>query len=469
MSHFTTPEWVHHAIFYQIFPDRFAKSTQLAKPAHIQPWGTAPQIYNFMGGDLLGIVEKLDYLQDLGITAIYLNPIFQSASNHRYHTHDYFQIDPLLGGRPAFDALLNACKKRGLRLVLDGVFNHASRGFFQFNHILECGADSPYVDWFTINGYPLHAYEGQPNYRAWWGIPALPEFNFNNREVRDFLLGVGRYWLEQGIDGWRLDVAFEVEDDFWQEFRPMVKAVNPDAWILAETVEESQRWLQGDMYDGVMHYPLTGAMINFFAGDTFNPSMFARPDIMAQRLQAMDAPAFAERATHLFNSYPWQATLAQMNLLDSHDMPRFLTIANGDESALRLAWLFLFTIPGAPCIYYGNEIGMMGGFDPDNRVCFPWEQARWKQSLHTYLQSCIRLRQTYPALRIGQFHVHSAQGHVMVYTRQTADETFYIAINAGRHPTEINLPIAESIFGEPQRTNSGWRLPARTGCVWQAI
>jgi cyclomaltodextrinase / maltogenic alpha-amylase / neopullulanase len=179
-----SPEWVHHAVFYQIFPDRFAFSQQVEKPRNLELWDKLPTPQGFKGGDLLGVYERLDYLQDLGINAIYLNPIFQSASNHRYHTHDYLQVDPLLGGDAAFLKLLDEAHKRDLKIILDGVFNHSSRGFFQFNHILETGSSSPYLDWFHVHKFPLHAYEGAPNYDCWWGLAALPEFNTQNSQVR---------------------------------------------------------------------------------------------------------------------------------------------------------------------------------------------------------------------------------------------------------------------------------------------
>jgi len=198
----STPDWVTDAIFYQIFPDRFAKSPRVAKPDNLEAWDAKPTMSGFKGGDLLGVVDHLDYLQDLGISAIYFTPIFQSTANHRYHTHDYYRVDPILGGDVAFKELLDAAHARDIRVVIDGVFNHASRGFYQFNHLLENGAASPYVDWFHIKGFPLRAYEGKPlNYEAWWGIPALPKLNTGNPAVREFIFEVAEYWIRQGVDG----------------------------------------------------------------------------------------------------------------------------------------------------------------------------------------------------------------------------------------------------------------------------
>ncbi|MEA2515557.1 MAG: cyclomaltodextrinase / maltogenic alpha-amylase / neopullulanase [Thermomicrobiales bacterium] len=264
-----TPDWVKHAIFYQIFPDRFAKSAGLEKPNNLEPWDSDPTPRGYKGGDLVGVRERLDFLQELGVTAIYFTPIFQSASNHRYHTHDYYRIDPLLGGDKAFDELLAECHRRGLRVVLDGVFNHASRGFFQFNDILENGEASPWLDWFTFTKHPANAYDHgrPPDYTAWVGLHALPKFNTDNPQVREYLMRVGEYWLRKGIDGWRLDVAPEITSEgFWAEFRERMKAVNPKAYLVGEIWGDASPWLQGDQFDGTMNYLFTEAAIAFCGG-----------------------------------------------------------------------------------------------------------------------------------------------------------------------------------------------------------
>jgi glycosidase len=269
MREIVTPEWVKHAVFYQIFPDRFAKSSQLEKPNNLEPWDSEPTAYGYKGGDLLGVIEHLDHIQELGVTAIYFCPIVQSASNHRYHTHDYYRVDPLLGGNEALDALLTECKRRGLRVVLDGVFNHASRGFFQFNDVLENGAVSPWLDWFSFTEHPANAYDltRPPGYTAWIGKHPLPKFNTDNPQVREYIMRVGEYWMRKGIDGWRLDVPFEIKTPgFWQEFRQRIKAINPKAYIVGEVWWDSREWLQGDQFDGVMNYLFAGAAIAFSAG-----------------------------------------------------------------------------------------------------------------------------------------------------------------------------------------------------------
>ena len=481
----STPQWVHDAVFYQIFPDRFAISPKLPKPNNLEPWDSAPTPRGYKGGDLLGAAEHLDYLQDLGITALYFTPVFQSASNHRYHTHDYYQIDPLLGGRPAFDTLLKEAHRRNLRVVLDGVFNHASRGFFQFNDILENEAASPYLDWFDVKGFPLNAYWGKPNYRAWVDLAALPEFNHANPQVRRYIMDVARYWVEQGIDGWRLDVPFCFGDDgFWQEFRAVVKGANPQAYITGEIPWDATRWLQGDQFDGVMNYLLAYACWGFFGGDQLDWERighWAREDHGGPWIKP-GAEAFAASVTNLLQRYPQPNVQAQLNLLDSHDTARVISIFRGDKTAFRLAETFLFTYPGAPCIYYGNEIGLEGGKDPDCRRAFPWDEARWDTDLRADLQKLAAIRAAHPALRDGGFKVLHAAGETVVYLRWNEAERLVIAINRGQSPTALNLSLSADLAGAPALrdllTGAETRLqngvlassmPPHSAAVWLAL
>lgn len=311
-----TPEWVKDAIFYQIFPDRFAKSKRVPeKGLNLETWDSPPTIFGFKGGDLLGVAERLDYLRDLGITALYFNPVFASAANHRYHTYDYYNVDPLLGGNDALRELLEAAHARGIRVVLDGVFNHASRGFWQFHHTLENGAGSPYVDWFHFNPGRLYGkkhFGAYPNrweqfllrkrrdscavigYKCWWDLPALPKFNTQTPAVREFIFEVAEHWIKFGIDGWRLDVPAEIDDDsFWQEFRRRVKAINPEAYIVGEIWEESQRWLQGDQFDAVMNYLVTIASLGFFTGKHLDQKETSRAGGYRDKVRPLNVTEFA--------------------------------------------------------------------------------------------------------------------------------------------------------------------------------
>ena len=425
----TTPDWVKNAVFYQIFPDRFAWSSHVVKPGNFEPWDSIPTNDGFKGGDLLGVLEKLDYLEDLGINAIYFNPIFQSASNHRYHTHDYYQVDPLLGGNKAFFQLLEAAHKRNIRIVLDGVFNHASRGFFQFNHILEIGPKSPYIDWFFIHGFPLNAYTIKPNYDCWWANPALPKLNTHNPQVRNFIFDVASYWVDQGIDGWRLDVPAEIDDDsFWQEFRSVVKTANPEAYIVGEIPTRAQRWLAGDQFDAVMNYQISQACVVFFGGKKIDREL--SKGMMGLTLpERLDAAEFAKETADLLSIYPPENAAAQLNLLGSHDMPRFLSLVQNDARRLYLAFLFIFTYPGAPCIYYGDEIGLTGGRDPLNRRSFPWDKDSWNMELHDKVRELALLRHAMPVLRTGSYQPVFAEGGSLAYLREDPDEKVLVIIN----------------------------------------
>lgn len=494
----TTPNWVQDAIFYQIFPDRFARSKR--NPAGnlpFEPWDTPPTVHGFKGGDLYGVAEKLDYLQKLGITAIYLNPIFASASNHRYHTYDYYNVDPLLGGNDALKVLIAEAHQRGMKIVLDGVFNHASRGLWQFHHVLETGASSPYRDWFYFDeerlqgkkswgAYPhtgqlraLKNGEGSLKaigYQGWWNLPALPKFNTNTPAVRAFLFDIAEHWIKFGIDGWRLDVPGEIDDDsFWQEFRHRVRALNGEAYIVGEIWHEAQRWLQGDQFDATMNYLVTAASLSFFGARTLDLKTVHDAGGIKDRVHPMDAAAFANEMDRLLQLYKPEITRSQLNLLDSHDMPRFLSCVSGDASALKLAWLFILSIPGAPCIYYGDEVGVDGRHDPECRKSFPWDESKWNRGLLDYVKAAISLRKSHPSLRRGTFsRLWSADG-VYAFGRAYEGESLVAAFNVSDEPRTIEVQYEakkhpKPLFGQPSDvmlTDGKLRLtvPARAGVV----
>lgn len=479
-----TPDWVKTSVFYQIFPDRFARGEQEHLRSRskynitLEPWEALPTLQGYKGGDLWGVIEQLDYLQELGINAIYFTPIFQSASNHRYHTHDYYQVDPLLGGNEAFVAMLDAAHQRDIKVVLDGVFNHASRGFFFFHDILENGPYSPWLDWFKIIDWPLSAYDGDKpaNYEGWGGNRALPEFNHDNADVREYIMQIGEYWLEQGIDGWRLDVPFEVETPgFWQEFRNRVKAINPEAYIVGEVWGDSRQWLDGTQFDGVMNYLFTAPTIAFTAGDRVRMELVENRDYYP--FPALDAKEYAEKIQDLLELYPWEIQLTQLNLLASHDTARLLSIATGDVASVKLATLLLLTYPGAPSIYYGDEVGLSGGLDPDARRGFPLEEA-WNQGIYQCHKQLIALRNAHPVLQIGHYKVLYADGGFYTLARTLGDSEIIVAVNAD--PVSASAEIdASALHSQPRQLLYGeaqlsWQsspstlnlsLPARTGCI----
>ena len=443
---FHTPDWVKDAVFYQIFPDRFARS---GRPAHhggitFKPWGSSPREQGFHGGDLYGIAEHLDYLQDLGVTALYLNPIFASAANHRYHTFDYFQVDPVLGGNDALRHLIDELHARDMRIVLDGVFNHASRGFWPFHHLLENGADSPYIDWFIVKDWPLRPYNNDAkkhhNYEAWWDLPALPKLNTDNEGVRRYIYDIAKYWIDFGIDGWRLDVPAEIDDDaFWREFRRIVKAANPEAYICGEVWTEAQRWLSGDQFDAVMNYLFMGPILSFAGATSLQPD-YTRHHLT---LEPFTGDRFREHIEAALALYPWSVNLVQLNLIDSHDTARARWIMGEDDSALRLALMLQMTLPGAPCIYYGDEIGMSAADDPDCRESFPWHnEDAWNHELLAFYRAATRLRRELPQLRRGDFQTLAAGESLYAFERSDADGAVVVCVNTGLSEMSLELKLS---------------------------
>ncbi len=437
-----TPDWVKHAIFYQIFPDRFAQA-ELKPPVSLAPlsleaWNLPPTSQGYKGGNLWGVLDKLDYLQDLGITALYFTPIFQSASNHRYHTQDYYQVDPLLGGDEAFFRLLEAVHGRGMKLVLDGVFNHTGRGFFGFHDIVENGSNSPWLDWFKIEGWPIAPYDGDrpANYRGWFGNRALPELNHANPAVREYIMRVAEYWIGRGIDGWRLDVPFCItEVGFWEELRQRVKAINPEAYLVGEVWTNQRPWLDGSRFDGVLNYVFAGATIAFAGGDHVDPQQVA--DRNYEAYPAIDALSYGEKMQLLLHAHPWEIQLTQLNLLASHDTARLRSITHEPETS-KLATLLLLTFPGAPSIYYGDEVGLPGELDPDSRRSFPAE-ADWDLEILRCHQELIGLRRARMSLRVGEYRFLGENYKTYVFARIYEGDVLIVAVNAAAEFGKIDL------------------------------
>lgn len=440
---FSTPEWVKDAVFYQIFPDRFAQSARVRKPPNLEAWDAPATERGFKGGDLLGVVEHLDYLVDLGITAIYLNPIFQSGVSHRYATYDYYHVDPLLGGNAALRELLDAAHRRSIRVILDGVFNHTGRGFFQFHNILENEGQSPYLDWFIVKDYPLNAYNGTANYQCWGGYPVVPSLNHKNPEVQEFILDVARHWIEEGIDGWRLDVPNCIDDDdFWQRFRQTVKAANPEAYIMGEIITDATRWLQGDQFDAVMNYLFTTTCLGFFGRDNAaNVDMKKVSAPMSRTWQWLDTPGFVQKLESLLTMYPREAVLAQFNLLDSHDTPRFLSMVGSDKAIFRLALLLQMTYPGAPSLYAGDEIGVEAWYGWECLNAFPRDERRWDKDLHKFTKWCIAFRKAHAATRRGEYHSLLGANEVYAYLRRLNDDLVVVVINNSKTTYRLDIPV----------------------------
>ena len=444
------PAWARGAVIYQIFPERFNNGDRSTDPSNVSPWGTPPHSTLYMGGDLPGITAKLDYIKRLGIEILYLTPIFHSPSNHKYDATDYYTVDPAFGGNEALRDLIDGCHARDIKIILDASFNHCHPTFFAFQDLIKNGADSPYRDWFTVYDFPIeigyrpHAIpahlannEGyqrymsyllsmeevagipvversdagevfEPSYLAWYGVINMPKLNQANRETRQYFLDVARYWLtEFDIDGWRMDVAIFVQDDFWQEFRTVCKAAKPDCYLISEIWGDTHNWLQGDMFDATMNYLLRDIALEFFAYRT------------------IDAAAVKAGLLRLDAKYGRAVQLIQHNLLSSHDVPRFLELAGGDKEMFKLATIFQMCWPGAPGLYYGDEVGVAGGGDPDNRRAFPWHDPEaWDNHLLQLVQRLTALRNRYPVLRTGRWRWlwESPNGEGFAFERYDEDD-----------------------------------------------
>ncbi len=457
-----TPDWVAGAVIYQIFPDRFANGDPSNDPDDVEAWGAPPRPRQFQGGDLAGVTEKLGYLSSLGVDVIYLNPVFSSPSNHRYDTVDYKSVDSGLGGDAALEQLVDAAHKRGLRVILDASFNHVHPRFFAFGDVIEKGKDSEFWGWFVVNEWPLKVRvrpsrsrgnewkavwaeqtglpieevgtpgpEVEPTYDSWYSVPTMPRVDLSNPAARSYMLGVARHWVKRfDVDGWRMDVARYVDPDFWNDFRLAVRSVKPDAYLLAEIFGDVTPWLQGDRFDATMNYTFRSLAVAFFAKGT------------------IDGVGFLDAATQLVHTYGWENTLANHNLLGSHDTPRFLTEAQGDVWRARLAMVFQLTFPGAPGIYYGDEVGLEGGEDPGCRGAFPWsDPAVESHPLGNAIREITRLRRRHLALRTGEWRAIGADGMAISYERRRGRSRMIVILNAGSSESEWMLPSARPLWG----------------------
>lgn len=423
------PDWVRDAVFYQIFPDRFYNGDPSNDPARLTKWGKAPGHWDFYGGDLAGVLQKLDYLEALGVNGIYLTPVFSAPSNHKYDTVDYTCVDPSFGTADTLKELVETAHSKGMRIILDAVFNHTSREFPPFKDVCEKREKSRYRDWFFFDRMDGHSF----SFRTFGKSEHMPKLNTENRECRAFLLKTAEKWTrETGIDGWRLDVSDEIDHAFWRDFRKTVKSVNPNAVIIGENWHDSTPWLQGDQFDGVMNYTVSNLCRYFFAEKRVSPE------------------AFAQKINTCLMRGTEQANTAMMNLLDSHDTPRFLTQCKGDKASLKLASAFLFAMAGMPCIYYGTEIGMEGGEDPDCRRTFDWNEEHWDRDLQSFYKNLISLRKKLEPLKSGSVRVYEKNGAVVV-RRETSKQKVYCVLNNSDKEFELPNPVQDLLSGQKQK------------------
>jgi alpha-glucosidase len=454
------PTWVQDQFFYQVFPDRFCRGNRgTIDPGLLPPGGVAKAwddpiafanpAHSFWGGDLAGIEARLPYLQDeLGVTALYLNPVFLAGSNHRYDTWDYTQVDPLLGGNAALESLCKALRERGMRLVLDAVVNHTGvhhPWFDRDGRQAEPGAaqsdESPYRSFY--------AFDDQRRPLGWKGHDSLPVLDFASPALCAAIYGapdsVLRRWLHPpyAVDGWRLDVIHMLGEGAGahnnaahvRAFRQAMREVNPDAYVLGEHFAEATRWLQGEQEDGAMNYHGFTHPLRAWLGVAGSAGAAAGE-------VPLNTVEFERWLAEARAGIPWDNQLAQLNLLDSHDTARLVTLLGGDVERLELAMTLLFTYPGVPCLYYGDEIGLEGGGDPDCRRPFPWQRQRRGNALFDHVSRLAQLRKQRAEWRCGALQTLVVGEHHLLFARHTGSAATVVALNRGP-AVEVQVPLRQ--------------------------
>lgn len=465
------PEWAKRAVIYQIFPDSFAtskgflsgeglkiplpvsdaegsgksgsggsdgidasmidtggvhSSEKMDNRKHVYSSKSVLYSKGKLGGTLGGIIDNIPYLEELGIDCIYLTPIFTAGEYHKYDTIDYLSVDPCFGDLRTLKELVARCHQAGIRVILDGVFNHCGAGFFAFRDVVEKGEASKYKDWFFIKSFPINI--DNPNYDTFAYVWNMPKLNTGNRETAEYFINVGTYWIKEAdIDGWRLDVANEVNHDFWREFRKAVRAVKPNAFLLGEVWFDAPEWLGGDQFDSLMNYGFSYVCVDFFAKRIINVKQFS------------------DRIGYLLMRYKKNVQYVQMNLLDSHDVPRFLSLAGGDVRRLKLAVLFMMTHIGAPNIYYGDEKGLAGMAENDYRKPMQWEDTEYSNDILNYYKKLIAIRKEYMELMLGDYVTRDVDiaANTLVFSREANGKRLYVIINNSEFPVRYMLDVSD--------------------------
>ena len=407
---------------YNIFPDSFASGEGSIAGSGAELIHNGQKSRGRLGGTLDGVAANAKYIRSMGFNCVYLNPIFAAGEYHKYDTIDYMHVDPCFGGDEAMRRMVKALHAEGIRVIIDGVFNHCGWRFWAFEDVVKNQERSRYRDWFYGLSFPVERPadpEAYPGYVTYAYERMMPKLNTANAEVREYFCGVGQYWIEEfGVDGWRLDVASEVDDGFWRAFRSAVKAVKPDALLVGEVWETARHWLDGDMFDSTMNYDFRKHCRRFFAEG------------------ALDAYGFAARCSDMLMRYKLQMTGVQMNLLDSHDVSRFLSVCGGDKRRYRLAVLFLMTFVGMPMLFYGDELGIEGVAELDYRSPMPWGGG--DTQLSDFVRRAIALRHERSELRHGDFRVISARpgSGLLAFERRCGGKAVAVCLNAAGTPAQ---------------------------------
>lgn len=457
---FRIPAWLPGTTLYLVFPERFDNGDPSNDPPETRPWGEAPTPRSFFGGDLAGIERRLPWLRELGVGGLYLTPVFTAPSNHKYDPASYEEVDPSFGTNDDLRRLVELSHAQGMRVIIDGVFNHSGSEWFAFRDAREKGAASPYWSWFyRIDGQTVDV--DRVNYETFG--PRLrnhPKLNLADPRCAAYFLGIGERWIRDAhVDGWRLDVANEVDHRFWRAFRDRVKAADPEAFILGEVWHDAARWLEGDQFDSVMSYPWRDAVIQYLRG-MIGPRAFA---------------AWTARLRHLYQP---AVTPGLVHLLGSHDTARIRTELGGSAARARLGAVLLLTSTGVPLVYYGDEIGMSGDDDPGSRGCMEWDPPRQDRRILDTYRALIQLRRAAPWLAWGAFEDLAADDARGVYAyRRTAtgplallhragEGEVLVALNTGTSAASIELPVTGGTFRDAL---GGSVVQARSGSVTVAL
>lgn len=449
---FQPPAWVENAVIYQIFPDRFANGDKTNDPQNVVAWDGKPEYDNFFGGDFAGVRGHLDYLKGLGANCVYFNPIFEGPSNHRYEATDFKKIDHRLGTNTEFADLTQAMDGAGIKTVLDGVFNHTAVDFFAFDDILKNQKQSKYLNWYTVKSFPVSVSEPPP-YEAWFGFKSMPKLNNSDPSVRDYLLSVPDFWDKTAkIAGWRLDVANEVPADYWRLFRQRVKGHGADKWIVGEFWGDASQWLKGDQWDSVMNYQFRNSVLGFVAQGKTTPTQYWNS------------------LMRTYDSYGPQVSRNMMNLLGSHDTSRILNECGKDPRLARLAAMLQFTWVGAPSVYYGDELGMEGDRDPDNRRGMRWDKVSADNPYLVLYKQLTAMRKGDLALRSGDPELVSADDlkKTLVFSRKVGAHWTIVAVNRGSSSVTQSLrvplqhtPLNITTFSNDETSVNAKSMPAK--------
>ena len=490
--------WYVNTVWYQIFPDRFFngdtgndpdfietydKDGQLFKQK-ISDWSdSAPSWLSKYGGDLYGIDQKLPWLTELGINGIWLNPIFKATSNHKYNTADYAEIDPSFGSRETLKELVKHIHEKNMHIILDGVFNHSGYEFWAFQDIVKNGDKSPYVNWYYIKNYPVIPLWEQTakkgaNYECWWGVGSLPKLNVDNPDTRGYIIDVCKGWMKLGIDGWRLDVPEEIKSEtFWKEWSSEMKTQNASVYLTGEIWGEAKDWiLNGDKFNGIMnYYGFRDPVMQYFSAKKIKLSQFDK--ILQERRKL----------------YPHYINCALQNLLSSHDTARILSVLkNRDEKdtdkekknyditepdnetieKYKAVILFQFAYVGSPMIYYGDEIGMYGGKDPDCRRPFIWDETKQNKDILNYYKKLIKIRNEKKTLRVGEFKtiLTDDKKDIYIFERTEGDETLTVCINYSSKEQKITIPSAtKDLISEKTYTKGKIAVKPYSGLILEKI